>query len=110
MESFQFEQLIADPTRVTATTSTLIDHIYVTCPEKIILTKILPLSISDHFAVVTVYSNKSHAREPGHKFISYRDMKKFRPELFLQDLAEVPWNVVENYSDPSDALSVHNVQ
>jgi exonuclease III len=106
MESFQFDQLIKEPTRVTTSSATLIDHVYVTCPEKITFTKVLQLSISDHFAVVAVYANKSNIREEGHKFISYRDMKRFNHELFLQDMAQVPWHIVESYPEPDDALGI----
>ncbi len=103
-ESFQLEQLIEEPTRITKTSETIIDHVYVSCPERI-SSKVLPVTLSDHCALLAVYSNKhSHASSDGHKFIQYRDMKNFNEATFLNDLGNVPWSVVETFENPNDAL------
>ncbi len=106
MESFQFSQLIEEPTRIAPDSATLIDHVYVTCPERISVAKVLHLSISDHFAVFAAYSNKSTLKEGGHKFISYRDKKRFNLHLFQEDLAKAPWDTVECCSDVTQALDI----
>ena len=61
-ESFPLEQLIDKPTRVTESTTTLLDQIYVSCPESILLSKALPVTFSDHYAVLAIYG----ARTAGH--------------------------------------------
>ncbi|CAB4027323.1 Hypothetical predicted protein [Paramuricea clavata] len=49
MESYNLTQLIKVPTRVTNSSKTCIDHIYVTNPEHVRATKVATISISDHF-------------------------------------------------------------
>ena len=51
--SLGFSQLVCDPTRVTDTTSTLIDHIYTNLDENISRVHVCKVSItcSDHYAV-----------------------------------------------------------
>ena len=46
------EWVITSPTRVTATTDTLIDHIYTTHPQHVRASKVGVLSASDHLPVV----------------------------------------------------------
>ncbi|MEN8446458.1 MAG: endonuclease/exonuclease/phosphatase family protein, partial [Cyanobacteria bacterium J06555_13] len=50
-ELFSFKQLIEEPTRVTSTTSTLIDHIATTCARNIVRSGVHEISMSDHFMV-----------------------------------------------------------
>ena len=63
MTSFQLEQLLTEPTRVadniSGSTKALIDHIYVTNSPKVVSSMVLPLDLSDHFAVFMSYHNKS---------------------------------------------------
>ena len=49
VNSYNFHQLINMPTRVTSTSSTIIDHLYTNCPDNITGIKIPELSISDHY-------------------------------------------------------------
>ena len=46
---FSFEQKIDEPTRVTLTSSTLIDHISTRCVDKITALGMHKLSLSDHY-------------------------------------------------------------
>jgi hypothetical protein len=48
MNTLQFEQLIKEPTRVTATTKTLIDLAFTNKPELINGSGVIHLGISDH--------------------------------------------------------------
>ena len=94
-------------TGVDITSSTLIDHVYTSCPNRISLSKIVRLSLSDHFGILAVYSNKNAKLSgQGHKFIRYRDTKKFNSDAFLEDLAQVPWHLIESNNDPNEALSL----
>ena len=49
--SLCFSQLVCDPTRVTETSSTLIDHINTNCDENISRVHVCKIAISDHYAV-----------------------------------------------------------
>ena len=51
---FSFTQLIEEPTRVTLETATLIDHIATTCPNNVLESGVLKISMSDHFMVYCI--------------------------------------------------------
>ena len=53
-ELFSFEQLINEPTRVTPSSSTIIDHIATTSASNIIQAGVVETSMSDHFMVFCV--------------------------------------------------------
>ena len=52
VDAFQLTQVITSPPRVTATTDTLIDHIYTTHPQHVRASKVGVPSASDHLPVV----------------------------------------------------------
>jgi hypothetical protein len=104
MESYNLTQLIKAPTRVTNSSKTCIDHIYVTNPEHVRATKVATISISDHFPVCYSRSHNSATRKHKHSSIKYRSYKNFNQSAFLEDLTLVPWNVCESFDDPNDAL------
>ncbi len=51
MEEFGVSQLIDTATRVTPTSSTLIDHIYSNCPENVISVTVPKIGVSDHYPI-----------------------------------------------------------
>lgn len=51
LQTLNLHQLVSKPTRVTKTSSTLIDHIVSNCPHRATLTNVLPCpTVSDHDA------------------------------------------------------------
>ena len=99
----QLNQIIKDPTRVTNTSETLIDHIYVSDDLPVLYSSPIKYSISDHFPVFAVFKmtsidyNKNDGR---HKTITYRKYNNFNSATFLSDLQNAPWltNGAENIS------------
>ena len=53
---FNLHQCVQSPTRVTSTTSTRIDHIYVSSPDRLIRTHVPITSMSDHYPVCCILS------------------------------------------------------
>ena len=53
-ELYQLSQLIEEATRVTMTTSTLIDHIFTNTPDKVSDSGVIHTGISDHSLVLTI--------------------------------------------------------
>ena len=53
---FDLSQLISTPTRITQSSSTIIDHIYISNPENITETFVPHYAISDHFPVCSTLS------------------------------------------------------
>ena len=80
-------QLVLEPTRVTQSTATIIDHVYTTNAENITECFISHFSFSDHFPVC--FTRKVNCKIPksSHITTSYRCFKNFDDSLFLNDLA-----------------------
>ena len=102
-----FKQLIKDPTRVTETSSTLLDHIYVSEKSRVLSACNLKVAISDHdgvccnWALKVEKSNRKHQ----HTTIQYRSFKHFNQEAFLADLSTISFQSVYNYVNPNEALA-----
>lgn len=105
---FCLEQLIEEPTRVTSSSSTLIDHVYVSDPHKTVSSGVLKLSLSDHYAVWARHHNKCPEENKinSHRVIEFRQMKHFDVQQFKSDLFNMPWNNVMLHADPNCALEV----
>jgi hypothetical protein len=101
------KQLVNSSTRITSTTSTLIDHIYSTKPEAISNVSVGNLSISDHYPISCTWSAKlPKARKGCHSYITYRTFKKFKESEFLSELNNAPFCTIYNLNNPDGALSV----
>ena len=83
---FQFKQLISDYTRVTTTSSTIFDLIFTTTLENHVDSGVIPLGLSDHFAIYTTLSFKQHYRLNSHRVKRSRNYKNFNKKLYLDDL------------------------
>ena len=104
-ESINLSQLVDTPTRVTETSSTLIDHAYSNKPENIADIFVPSYSISDHYPVCLTrkLSNKKES-DNQHKTISFRNMKHFDSSKCLEDLNAQPWQLLNMFENPNDAL------
>ena len=82
--SYQFTQLIKDPTRITAHSQTLLDHIYTTDKDKVRASGVMQCSISDHSLIYLIRRAKKQ-RGPS-KIIHYRNFKSYSSENYQSDL------------------------
>ena len=80
--SLGLTQLISNPTRVTKTSSTLIDHIYTNYGENISRAHVCNLIISDHYTVFGNRKLNNHGRKNKHNTITYRSFKHFEKKIF----------------------------
>ena len=101
------KMIINSPTRVTASSSTLIDHIYTNNKSKVLGTHVPEIGISDHYPVCCSWTLKLDKPLPKnqHTSIHYRSMKRFNKDAFLNDLHWTSFLSVFGCSDPDDALS-----
>jgi hypothetical protein len=106
MSNCGFQQLINEPTRVTHQSRTILDHIYTTDPQLMFDAKVFNSEMSDHYPTAVSYCRRTAGSKKCHTTIKYRSMTDFNQEVFLQDLKHVPWNLVEIFDDPNDALGV----
>ena len=88
--SYGLTQLISDPTRETATLSTIIDHIVVSNVMKIIESGVHRVALSDQYLVYAVRKFRGAVKN-NHKIIKTRQLKNYNEVLFLMDLASVDW-------------------
>lgn len=97
----QLVQIIDEPTRVTETTSTLIDLICVSKPEEVVSSKVVYSAISDHYLVKFCKRHKKVNKSP--KTSTDRCYKNFDEIEFINDLANVDWSDVMVSDDPNVA-------
>ena len=86
IQLFDLSQLVTEPTRITETTATTIDHVYSSHPENITECFISHFTISDHFPVCFTSKTNLKVIKNDHLTTSYRCFKKFDDILFLNDL------------------------
>lgn len=111
-----FTQLIKEPTRIGRCSSSLLDWILVTNPDRISTSGILSDSFSDHSIVFCVWKIKIPKLPP--KYIKVRQCKNINTEQFINDLANINWTrfylipSVENawdffYSEVNNVINQH---
>ena len=87
-------QVIDSPTRVTQTTSSLLDHVYVTRSDYVKQVNVPKVAISDHFSICIQWCKTEPNRNSdtgGHNSIKYRNMKHFDSNEFLATLNSYDW-------------------
>jgi len=87
-----YYQLIKDPTRVTSSSSSLIDVLLTNKPSTISNTDVIPLSISDHDCI-TCTRKLNNARTP-HKETYSRNYKDYDANNFINDLRSQNWTLL----------------
>ena len=98
-ELFSLNQLIEEPTRVTLTSSSIIDHIATTSARNIIESGVHKVSMSDHYMVFCVRKFEG-ALKKDHKVDTTRSMKNFDKDAFLSDVAGICWE--RGFSETDD--------
>ena len=81
-------QLIQEPTRVTPTSSSTIDLIYSSMPERHLESGTIKCTMSDHYIVYTIVLCNVKRAKQAPKTVRVRDFKNFDPYAFNIDLME----------------------
>ena len=85
--AYEMTQLILQPTRETSDTSTALDIILVSHPSLHTSRGVMKYNFSDHYLVYTEFEfNLFNQKGSTHNVVKFRDMKRFNPENFLNDL------------------------
>ena len=106
IELFDLSQLIKEPTRVTESSSTIIDHIYTSKPENIIESFVSNYSLSDHFPVCFSRKINNKVSKSDHITTSYRCFKTFNEDAFISDLTSDLNNFSASKSDINEDISI----
>ena len=104
--SFNLSQLITTPTRVTESTTSLLDVVLASDTKQVREANVLQSSISDHDLVYVTLRLKKPRTKP--VFITSRSFKHYKPERFYEDISVAPWSVVDVFSDVEDKLYAFN--
>ena len=97
-ELFNFKQRIMEPTRVTLTTTSIIDQIATTCAGNIVGSGVHTISMSNHYMIYCIRKFNG-AVEKDHKMIKTRKMKNFNEDAFLADVSAICWEQLATESD-----------
>ena len=93
LDFYNFKQLIDRATRVTDTSSTLLDHIYTNNKDIVSQSGVIETGISDHFMV---YCTRKITRGyiGKHNSVKVRSMKHYDKDLFREKLQSIEWLTV----------------
>ena len=98
VEPFAFNQVINEPTRITKTSSTLIDLILTGNLENVKVHGVVDTpGISDHCLIFMAYSLKKPKFKP--KMITKRDFRNFDEKKFVSDMERAPWGNILAVAD-----------
>jgi hypothetical protein len=99
MEQYQLTQTISAPTRKIMTSSSLLDVCLTPTPEKLITSRVVPITISDHYMIVVVRKINIHCKQKRHgKKVEFRNLKYFNAENFQASLRSQEWELLDNQS------------
>ena len=103
--------MIKEPTRITCSTSTLLDHILTNSSEKVSQKGVIDVGISDHQLIYCTRKIK-RIKHNMHNQIQVRSLKKYSAEIFTNALKTVQFpnydiflNVNVAYSDLLNKIS-----
>ena len=105
-ELYGLHQLISEPTRITETSSTMIDHIFTNTPDKIVCSGVSHVGISDHSLIYAFRKLSTGLHNKGHSTVNYRKFKHFNSESFRSDIFSQNWDVIRAYNNPNDMWRV----
>ena len=95
-----------EPTRVTDTSQTTIDLIFVNNEHHFVDDGVIPMAISDHYLVCCILKVGMPKETP--RTVEYRSYRNYNRDAFLNDLNDVPWHLVDNADDINDAVLTWN--
>jgi len=102
-KSYNCLERITKPTRITPSSSTLIDHIYTTLPLDNVTPGILINDLSDHLAIF-VLIKPAHVEKLNTKAQFKHDFSNFNAEEFMEETKEALNNMIINSDNPAAAL------
>ena len=101
---FGLKQLIKVPTRTTTSSSTIIDHILASYPERVTQCGVIDISLSDH-QLIYCTRKISRIKKGSHKQNSSVHSNITRSIFFEQDRSKLNFPNYENYNEINEAYS-----
>lgn len=107
--SLGLTQMISQPTRVTPSSKTLIDHFYTSNEDYISRVCVNKQTISDHYAIFGNRKCNCAVNRHSHQTITYRSFKHFDENAFINDLRQIPWEILESFDDVIEWVQIWNI-
>ena len=87
-QTFSLKEIIQEPTRITSTTSSLLDHILTNAGWKISQKGVIDVGLSDH---QFIYCERKILRTKAnmHNQIRIRSLKKYAPKLLIKEFKRI---------------------
>ena len=108
INAFNLHQCVHSATRTpnsSASSSTLIDHLYSSNPSSIFEICVPKISVSDHNAIFAVWNKKGFKISKNHhSVITFRSYKHFNLSSYYADLSVAPFSNIYSFTDPDSAL------
>ena len=95
--SYSLEELISAPTRMTESTTTLIDHALTNSQLKIIQSGVIEMSLSDH-ELIHCMQKTTNLKSNKHNELNIRKMKNYTAENFIQLLNKIDFSNYQTFS------------
>lgn len=108
MDTFGFLQVIHEPTRISKTSSSLLDPIFISADILLSSGTLDADNVSDHR--VTYCNIQVPVGKHVQKFVSFRDFKCFNEDEFFDDLFAVPWNDIYYMAEIDDKVEFFTSQ
>lgn len=93
------------PTRVTRCSAALLDHVFVTHPERIIETLVPIDGLSDHYPICFVHKARVPKSPKSHNdTVKYQSFKNLDKDRSVYDLNSAPWSLLDIFENVDDKL------
>lgn len=93
------------PTRVTRCSAALLDHVFVTHPERIIETLVPIDGLSDHYPICFVHKARDPKSPKSHNdTVKYQSFKNLDKDRSIYDLNNAPWSLLDIFENVDDKL------
>ena len=94
--------MINEPTRITITTTSLIDHVVTNTPEKISHSGVVHTGISDHSFVYAI--RKIRLFQKVEDFVEIRNMRNFNETKFVDELLKQHWEYIYFFGEEPNSM------
>ena len=99
------KQLTQSPTRVTCSTSTLIDHILTSAPSRVSQKGVINVGVSDHQLIFCTRKISRIKTGGAHKYLNFRSLKNYTSDYYKEALKQIDFPNYENVGDVNEAYS-----
>ena len=98
----RLKQLIESPTRITCSSSSIIDHILASLSDRVTQQEILNVGLSDH-QLIYCTRKITRIKRVGHKQITFRSFKNYTIGCYEKALVDINFPEYETFDNVNDA-------